>query len=84
MILLAIILLGMVAGGIASLLVRGGRMRNVNWSEAFIAGITGSFVGGLLVNLLQGDGLRLQASGLVGSTVGAVVVLAVWGWFRGR
>jgi uncharacterized membrane protein YeaQ/YmgE (transglycosylase-associated protein family) len=83
-IILAIILVGMVAGGLATLIVRGGRLRNVNWPEAFVAGIAGSFVGGMLLNLIQGEGLKLGLSGVLGSTVGAVVVLAVWGWIRGR
>jgi uncharacterized membrane protein YeaQ/YmgE (transglycosylase-associated protein family) len=53
-------------------------------SEAFVAGLAGSFVGGLLLSLLAGDGFRIAASGVLGSTVGAVVVLAVWGFVRGR
>ncbi len=84
MILLAIILVGMVAGGLATLIVRGGRLRNVNWPEAFVAGIVGSLLGGLLLNLIQGEGLKLRLTGVLGSTVGAVIVLAAWGWIRGR
>jgi uncharacterized membrane protein YeaQ/YmgE (transglycosylase-associated protein family) len=82
--LLAIILLGMVAGAIASLLVRGGGVRSINWPEAFIAGIAGSFVGGLLGSLLTGNGLQITPSGLIGSTVGAVLVLLGLDWTRRR
>jgi uncharacterized membrane protein YeaQ/YmgE (transglycosylase-associated protein family) len=81
--ILAIILLGMVAGGIAWLVVRG-KAGGINWPEAFVAGIAGSFVGGLLGSLLSGDGFDLRPSGVIGSTVGAIIVLAVWGWVRGR
>jgi uncharacterized membrane protein YeaQ/YmgE (transglycosylase-associated protein family) len=49
-----------------------------------VAGILGSFVGGLIVSLLAGDGLRLRPSGLIGSVLGAVIVLAVWAAVRGR
>jgi uncharacterized membrane protein YeaQ/YmgE (transglycosylase-associated protein family) len=77
-----ILALGILAGGVAWLIVRGGRLRTVNWAEAFIAGILGSFVGGLLGSLIFGDGLELRPSGIIGSVVGAIIVLVVWGWIR--
>ena len=52
--------------------------------ELFVAGIIGSFVGGLILNLITGDGLEVTISGLIGSTIGAIVVLAVWGWLRSK
>jgi uncharacterized membrane protein YeaQ/YmgE (transglycosylase-associated protein family) len=51
---------------------------------ALVAGLAGSFVGGLLFSLLTGDGIDLAASGLIGSVIGAVVVTAIWQWFRSR
>lgn len=45
---------------------------------ALISGLVGSFVGGLLVSLLAGDGLSIRPSGLIGSIIGALVVTAVW------
>lgn len=70
MILLAILGLGLLAGGVAGL-VTGER----DWGRRLIAGLAGSFVGGLLVSLLSGDGLDLQPSGIIGSIVGAILVL---------
>jgi uncharacterized membrane protein YeaQ/YmgE (transglycosylase-associated protein family) len=35
-------------------------------------------VGGLLVSLIAGDGLELRPSGLIGSFLGAIVVLLIW------
>jgi uncharacterized membrane protein YeaQ/YmgE (transglycosylase-associated protein family) len=35
-------------------------------------------VGGLLASLIGGDGLDLRPSGLIGSFVGAIVVLLIW------
>jgi uncharacterized membrane protein YeaQ/YmgE (transglycosylase-associated protein family) len=32
----------------------------------------------MILSLLFGDGLQLRASGIIGSVIGAVVVLAVW------
>ena len=77
MLILAILVFGMAAGGLAQLLM-GRSGSRIDWSMALIAGLTGSFVGGLLVSLIAGDGLSLRASGLIGSIVGAVIVTAVW------
>ena len=38
-------------------------------------------MGGLLVSLIAGDGLKLTPSGFIGSFVGAIIVLALWGLF---
>ena len=83
MLILAIILFGMLVGAGAQLVL--GRERGgIDWTMAIVAGLVGSFVGGLLISLLSGDGLALRASGIIGSLVGAVVVTAVWRWVRGR
>ena len=83
MLILAIILFGMVIGAGAQLILgrSGGR---VDWTMAFVAGLVGSFVGGLLISLLSGDGLDLRPSGIIGSLVGAVAVTAAWRWWEGR
>jgi hypothetical protein len=38
----------------------------------------------LLVSLLNGDGLALKPSGLVGSVVGAVIITAIWRWYANK
>lgn len=78
MLILGLIVFGMVVGGLASLLVGGGNFRSINWGQALLAGLIGSFVGGLLASLLTGNGLELRPAGLIGSFVGAVLVLLVW------
>ncbi|TIC88410.1 GlsB/YeaQ/YmgE family stress response membrane protein [Nocardioides sp. GY 10113] len=83
MLILAIILLGMVAGGLAQL-VLGRSWSNIDWPTAFIAGLIGSFVGGLLLSLLFGHGLSIHPTGLIGSFLGAIVVTFVWGLFSKR
>jgi uncharacterized membrane protein YeaQ/YmgE (transglycosylase-associated protein family) len=83
MLIIAIILFGMLAGAAAQLLL-GRRSGGTDWPLAFGAGIAGSFVGGLLISLLSGDGLELRPSGIIGSIIGAVVVTAGWTWFRRR
>lgn len=83
MLILGIILFGMLIGAGAQLILgrHGGR---VDWPMAFASGLVGSFVGGLVVSLLAGDGLALRPSGIIGSLAGAVIVTAGWQWWRGR
>jgi uncharacterized membrane protein YeaQ/YmgE (transglycosylase-associated protein family) len=74
LIILFIIVWGMAAGWIAQLIMGEG----TNWGQALVVGIAGSLVGGLLVSLISGDGLALKFSGIIGSIVGAVILLAVY------
>src|SRR4051794_26416892 len=83
MLILAIILFGMIIGAGAQLILgrSGGR---IDWTMAIVAGLVGSFIGGLLISLLSGDGLDLRPSGIIGSLVGAIVVTAGWRAWEGR
>jgi len=83
MLILAILLFGMLVGAAAQLLL-GTRGQGINWTTAVVAGLLGSFVGGLLVSLLAGDGLELQPSGIIGSIVGAILVTLAWNYWQGR
>jgi uncharacterized membrane protein YeaQ/YmgE (transglycosylase-associated protein family) len=81
--ILGIILFGLVVGWLAQF-VLGRDGRTTDWTMAIIAGLAGSFVGGLLFSLVAGDGLALKPSGLIGSIVGAIIITAVWQWYAGR
>jgi uncharacterized membrane protein YeaQ/YmgE (transglycosylase-associated protein family) len=81
--ILGILLFGLVIGAAAQYLL-GAAKRGVDWGMALAAGLIGSFVGGLLLSLLAGDGLALQPSGIIGSIIGAVIVTAGWLWFQKR
>jgi uncharacterized membrane protein YeaQ/YmgE (transglycosylase-associated protein family) len=81
--ILGIILFGMVVGAAAQLLL-GRAATGVDWGLAIVAGLVGSFVGGMLASLIAGDGLELRVSGLIGSLVGAVIITLVWRWWRIR
>ena len=83
MLLLGIIVFGLAVGWIAQIIL-GRSMYAIDWPVAFACGLIGSFVGGLLISLLSGDGLALRPSGIIGSILGAVIVTALWSWFRGR
>src|SRR6188472_3532017 len=83
MLILAIILFGMIVGAGAQLIL-GREHGRIDWTMAILAGLLGSFVGGLLISLLLGDGLALRPSGIIGSLVGATVITAGWRWMDGR
>jgi uncharacterized membrane protein YeaQ/YmgE (transglycosylase-associated protein family) len=83
MLIVGIIVFGMAVGALAQLVL--GRSRGgIDWTLAIVAGLVGSFVGGLLVSLLAGDGLHLRPSGIIGSLAGALLVTAGWRWREGR
>ena len=83
MLLLGIILFGMLIGSAAQLIV-GRSASGVDWGRALVAGIAGSFLGGLLISLISGDGLSFRPSGILGSLAGAVIVTLAWQWWRTR
>ena len=76
MLILAIIVFGMAIGWVAQLILGQGTRPN---GRSLFAGLVGSFVGGLVISLVSGDGLNLRPSGIVGSLLGAVIVLAIMG-----
>ena len=83
MIILGIIGFGILIGAAAQLIV-GRSSQGVDWGMALAAGLIGSFVGGLLISLIAGDGLAFKPSGVIGSIAGAVIVTGVWQWKRNK
>ena len=81
--ILGLILFGMVVGAIAQFIL-GREGDRIDWTRAIVAGIVGSFVGGLLLSLLAGDGLAFRPSGIIGSIIGALIVTALWRWLANR
>ena len=78
--LLAFIVIALVAGYVANFLV--GKKRKYEPWELFVIGIVGSFVGGLIFSLIAGDGIELRPTGLIGSCIGAIVALVIYGPLR--
>jgi uncharacterized membrane protein YeaQ/YmgE (transglycosylase-associated protein family) len=76
------LLIGLVAGFIARALVPG--PDPMGWLGTMVLGIVGSLVGGTLAALLFGGTLALSAAGIVGSIIGAIIVLLVWRQVGGR
>jgi uncharacterized membrane protein YeaQ/YmgE (transglycosylase-associated protein family) len=77
--IVSIIIIGLIAGALARLLVPG--KQDLSIAGTIVLGIVGSFVGGFLGYLIfhkdSQDGF-LQPSGLIGSVIGAIIVLLVW------
>jgi uncharacterized membrane protein YeaQ/YmgE (transglycosylase-associated protein family) len=83
MLIIGLVLFGMIVGAAAQLIL-GKEAAGIDWAKAIVAGLVGSFVGGLLISLLSGDGIDLRPSGIIGSVAGAIVVTAGWRWWDGR
>ncbi len=73
--LLAWIVIGLIAGTIGRVIVRPGRSLGCLGTVA--VGLAGSVVGGTLANVVTGDGVALAASGVIGSALGAILILAL-------
>jgi uncharacterized membrane protein YeaQ/YmgE (transglycosylase-associated protein family) len=71
--------IGIVAGYLARLLVPG--RDPMSFWETVALGVVGSFVGGFLGYIIFGEDLdqgALQASGIIGSLIGAIIALLIW------
>lgn len=83
--IVTIIVVGLIAGALARLLVPG--KQNLSIPMTIVLGVVGSFVGGFLGYLLFGKDAAqgfLQPSGIIGSIIGAVIVLVIWVSVSGR
>jgi uncharacterized membrane protein YeaQ/YmgE (transglycosylase-associated protein family) len=77
--IVTLIIVGLIAGAVARLLIPG--RQSLSIPETIVVGIVGSFVGGLLGYVIfhkdSSEGF-FQPSGLIGSIIGAVIVLLIW------
>ena len=84
MLILGIIVFGMAIGAVAQLILGQATGRDMDWTQALIAGLAGSFLGGLLLSLIVDGDIDFHPSGIIGSLIGAIIISAVWGWWRSR
>ena len=83
--IVTILVVGLIAGALARLLVPG--KQNLSIPMTIVLGVIGSFVGGFLGFLIFGkDSAQgfLQPAGIIGSVIGAVIVLVIWLKVGGR
>lgn len=77
--IVSLIVVGLLAGAVARLLIPG--RQDIGILMTIVVGIIGSFVGGFLGYLIfhkdAQDGF-LQPSGIIGSIIGAVIVLLIY------
>jgi uncharacterized membrane protein YeaQ/YmgE (transglycosylase-associated protein family) len=77
--IIMLLVVGLIAGALARLLVPGRDPMGIG--ATILLGIIGSFIGGFLGYVLFGKDFAegaLQPSGIVGSVIGAVLVLLAW------
>jgi uncharacterized membrane protein YeaQ/YmgE (transglycosylase-associated protein family) len=77
--IISLLIIGLIAGAVARLVVPG--KQDISILATIVIGIVGSFVGGFLGYLLfhkdAGSGF-LQPAGIIGSIIGAIIVLLVY------
>jgi uncharacterized membrane protein YeaQ/YmgE (transglycosylase-associated protein family) len=77
--IISLIVVGLLAGALARLLVPG--RQHMSIPATILLGIVGSFVGGFIGYLLfhkdAANGF-FQPSGIIGSVIGAIIVLLIW------
>jgi uncharacterized membrane protein YeaQ/YmgE (transglycosylase-associated protein family) len=77
--IIGLIIIGLIAGLIARAVIPGRQSMGILLT--IVLGIVGSFVGGFLGFLIFGsdpNGGFLQPSGIIGSIIGAIIVLAIY------
>ncbi len=77
--ILLFLVFGLVVGLIARALTPG--RQGMGWLMTMLLGVAGSFVGGFLASLITHNRvLDFHTSGLIGSVIGAVVLLVIGGF----
>ncbi|HST84106.1 MAG TPA: GlsB/YeaQ/YmgE family stress response membrane protein [Kineosporiaceae bacterium] len=77
--IVTLIIVGLIAGALARLIVPGRQSMSILMT--MVIGMIGSFVGGFLGYLIFGKDSAegfFQPSGIIGSIIGAIIVLLVW------
>lgn len=77
--IISLIIIGLIAGGLARLLVPGRDPMGIGGT--IVLGIIGSFIGGFIGYVISGsysDNNPVQPSGIIGSVIGSIIALLIW------
>ena len=83
--IIVMLIIGLIAGFVARAVVPGDDSMGIG--ATILLGIVGSFVGGFLADLLfrdDAEDMGIGPSGLIGSIVGAIIVLLIYNAVAGR
>lgn len=82
--IIAYIVIGLIGGAIAKAIMPG--EQGGGWVATMILGIVGALLGGFLGGMLLGVNYTdvFSIKGLIFSIVGALIILAVWGFMQKR
>jgi uncharacterized membrane protein YeaQ/YmgE (transglycosylase-associated protein family) len=83
--IISLLVVGLIAGAVARLVVPG--RQNISIPMTILLGIVGSFVGGFIGYLLfhkDASSGFFQPAGIIGSIIGAIIVLLIWIRVGGR
>jgi uncharacterized membrane protein YeaQ/YmgE (transglycosylase-associated protein family) len=81
--LLLFVVFGFVVGLLARALLPG--KQSMGLIMTTVLGIIGSLLGGLVGSMISGDEVtRLHPAGIIGSVIGAIIVLGIVGWVGRR
>lgn len=70
------LVVGFVAGLIARAIIPG--RDPIGWFGTLVLGLVGSIVGGLIGDIFTSGDQDFSPSGLIGSIIGAIIVLLIW------
>jgi uncharacterized membrane protein YeaQ/YmgE (transglycosylase-associated protein family) len=83
--IITMLVVGLIAGLLARAIMPGND--SMGWIATIVLGIVGSFVGGFLASLVfhdTGGASDFHSTGIVGSVIGALIVLGIWHFVRQR